>query len=123
MGGALTKSLILFALNWIDAQLTLIWVRSGVASEGNGLMNWLLKIGDGPFLLAKLAVGAFAAYVFYRCAHLTLARRGVQVALAVYCVLMAAHAATGMSALGWQTPLAVVTYITNVPHSLLTLLS
>ena len=37
--GALTKSLVLFALNWIDAQLTLIWVRSGVASEGNGLMN------------------------------------------------------------------------------------
>ena len=121
--GALTKSLALFALNWIDAQLTLIWVRSGVASEGNDLMNWLLKIGDAPFLLAKLAVGAFAAYVFYRCAHLPLARRGMQVALGVYCILMAAHAATGMSALGWHMPLTVVTYITNVPHSLLTLLS
>jgi len=121
--GALTKSLALFALNWIDAQLTLFWVRSGVASEGNGLMNWLLKIGDAPFLLAKLAVGAFAAYVFYRCAHLPLARRGMQVALAVYCVLMFAHAATGMSALGWHTPLTIVTYLTNVPHSLLTLFS
>jgi hypothetical protein len=121
--GALTKSLILFALNWIDAQLTLIWVRSGLASEGNGLMNWLLKIGDAPFLLAKLAVGAFAAYVFYRCAHLPLARRGLEVALVIYCVLMLAHAATGMSALGWQTPLAVITYLTNVPHTLVTLLS
>jgi hypothetical protein len=121
--GALTKSLALFALNWLDAQLTLFWVRAGVASEGNGLMNWLLKIGDGPFLLAKLAVGAFAAYVFYRCAHLTLARRGVQVALAIYCVVMAAHVATGMSALGWHTPLTIVTYLTNVPHSLLMLLS
>ncbi|HEX3085698.1 MAG TPA: DUF5658 family protein [Pyrinomonadaceae bacterium] len=121
--GALTKSLILFALNWIDAQLTLIWVRSGLASEGNGLMNWLLKIGDAPFLLAKLAVGAFAAYVFYRCAHLPLARRGLEVALIIYCVLMLAHAATGISALGWQTPLAVITYLTNVPHTLVTLLS
>src|SRR6185436_13174286 len=121
--GALTKSLALFALNWIDAQLTLFWVRSGIASEGNGLMNWLLKIGDAPFLLAKLAVGGFAAYVFYRCAHLTLARRGMQVALLVYCGLMLAHAATGMSALGWHTPLTIVTYLTNVPHSLLTLLS
>jgi hypothetical protein len=121
--GTLAKSLVLFALNWIDAQLTLIWVRSGVASEGNDLMNWLLKMGDTPFLVAKLAVGAFAAYVFYRCAHLTLARRGMQVALAVYGVLMLAHAATGMSALGWHTPLAVVTYLTNVPHELLTLLS
>jgi hypothetical protein len=121
--GALTKSLALFALNWIDAQLTLIWVRSGIASEGNGLMNWLLKIGDAPFLIAKLAVGAFAAYVFYRCAHLTLARRGVQIALGVYCLLMMAHVATGISALGWHTPLSVVTYLTNVPHTLLTLLS
>ena len=123
MGGALTKSLALFALNWIDAQLTLIWVRTGIASEGNSLMNWLLKIGDAPFLLAKLAIGAFAAYIFYRCAHLTLARWGAQVALGVYCALMVAHAATGISALGWHTPLAVVTYITNVPHALLTLLS
>jgi Domain of unknown function (DUF5658) len=119
--GVLTKSLVLFSLNWIDAQLTLIWVRAGIASEGNGLMNELLKIGDAPFLLAKLAVGAFAAYVFYRCAHLPLARRGLQVALAIYCLVMVAHLATGVSALGWHTPLAVVTYITNAPHSLLTL--
>src|SRR3954470_11402131 len=109
--GALTKSLVLFSLNWIDAQLTLIWVRAGVASEGNGLMNELLRIGDGPFLLAKLAVGAFAAYVFYRCAHLSLARRGVQIALGIYCALMVAHIATGVSALGWHAPLAVVTYL------------
>jgi hypothetical protein len=119
--GALTKSIVLFSLNWIDAQLTLFWVHSGIASEGNGLMNELLKIGDAPFLLAKLAVGFFAAYVFYRCSHLTLARRGMQIALIVYCVLMFAHAATGVSALGWHTPLAVVTYITNAPHALLTL--
>ena len=121
--GALTKSLVLFSLNWIDAQLTLIWVRAGVASEGNGLMNELLKIGDGPFLLAKLAVGAFAAYIFYRCAHLPLARRGMQAALAIYCLVMCAHAATGVSALGWHAPLAVVTYLTNAPHTLLTLLT
>ena len=121
--GALTKSLVLFSLNWIDAQLTLIWVRSGLASEGNAVMNELLKLGDAPFLLAKLSVGAFAAYVFYRCSHLTLAQRGMQLALIVYCVLMLAHAATGMSALGWHTPLAIVTYLTNVPHTLLTLLA
>jgi len=121
--GALTKSLVLFALNWIDAQLTLIWVRSGIASEGNGLMNQLLKIGDGPFLLAKLAVGSFAAYVLYRCAHLPLARRGMQVALMIYCALMFAHAATGLSALGWETPLALVTYLTDVPHTLLSSLN
>ena len=76
--GALSKSLVLFALNWIDAQLTLIWVRADIASEGNGLMSALLRIGDGPFLLVKLAIGAFAAYTLYKCSHLPLARRGMQ---------------------------------------------
>jgi hypothetical protein len=41
----------------------------------------------------------------------------------IYCALMFAHAATGMSALGWHTPLVLITYITNVPHTLLTLFS
>ena|SRR5256885_16918127 len=121
--GALTKSLLLFAMNWIDAQLTLIWVRSNIASEGNGLMSELLRIGNAPFLGFKLAVGAFAAYILYRCSHLPLARRGMQLVLTIYCALMIAHVATGISALGWHGPLALVTYITNVPHTLLTLFS
>jgi len=120
---ALAKSLLLFALNWLDAQLTLFWVHSNIASEGNGLMSQLLRIGDAPFLLVKLAIGAFAAYTLYRCAHLPLARRGMQLVLTIYAVLMLAHAATGMSALGWSEPLAMITYVTNVPYTLITLLS
>ena len=121
--GALAKSLLLFVLNWLDAQLTLFWVHSNIASEGNGLMSQLLQVGDAPFVLVKLAVGAFAAYTLYRCSHLPLARRGMQLVLTVYFALMLAHAATGMSALGWSEPLAMITYITNVPHLLLTLFS
>ena len=120
---ALAKSLLLFALNWIDAQLTLFWVHSNIASEGNGLMSQLLKVGDAPFLVVKLAIGAFAAYTLYRCAHLPLARRGMQLVLTIYAALMVAHAATGMSALGWPEPLAMITYVTNVPYALITLLS
>ena len=120
---ALAKSLLLFVLNWIDAQLTLFWVRSNIASEGNDLMNQLLKIGDAPFLLVKLAIGAFAAYTLYRCAHLPLARRGMQLVLTIYVALMVVHAATGMSVLGWSEPLAMVTYVTNMPYTLITLFS
>ena len=119
----LAKSILLFALNWIDAQLTLFWVHSNIASEGNGLMSQLLKVGDAPFLLVKLAIGAFAAYTLYRCAHLPLARRGMQLVLTIYAVLMLAHAATGMSALGWSGPLAMITYVSNVPYALITLFS
>ena len=121
--GALTKSLLLFVLNWLDAQLTLFWVHSNFASEGNGLMGELINIGDLPFMLVKLAVGAFAAYTLYRCSHLPLARRGMQLVLTIYGVLMLAHVATGMSALGWSGPLAMITFVTNAPYALLTLFS
>jgi len=121
--GSLAKSLLLFVLNWLDAQLTLFWVHSNIASEGNGLMSALLRVGDAPFMLVKLMVGAFAAYTLYRCSHLPLARRGMQLVLTIYLALMLAHAATGMSALGWSEPLTVVTYITNAPYVLLTLFS
>src|SRR6266576_1258302 len=121
--GALAKSVILFVLNWLDAQLTLFWVHSRLATEGNGLMSELLKAGDAPFLLVKVAIGAFAAYTLYRCSHLPLARRGMQLVLTVYVALMLVHAATGMSALGWSEPLAMITYFTNVPYTVISLLS
>ncbi len=121
--GALAKSIVLFGLNWIDAQLTLYWVHSNIASEGNGLMAQLMAIGDGPFLLAKLFIGAFAALTLYRFAHLPIARRGMQLVLTVYAVLMLAHVATGLSALGWSKPLAMVTFVTNIPSSFLAIFS
>jgi hypothetical protein len=121
--GALAKSLLLFVLNWLDAQLTLLWVHSNIATEGNGLMGQLLRVGDAPFMLVKLLVGAFAAYTLYRCSHLPLARRGMRLVLTIYAALMLVHAVTGMSALGWSQPLAAVNYMTNLPYALLTLFS
>lgn len=120
---ALTKSILLFSLNWLDAQLTIIWVRAEVATEGNGLMARLLEMGNAPFLAVKLLVGAFAAYIFYRCAHLKLARRGMAVTLCIYFGLMFVHAATGMSALGWQAPEMLIAYLGNLPNSLLAVFS
>ena len=121
--GALAKSVVLFALNWLDAQLTIFWVHSRLATEGNGLMSELLKAGDAPFLLVKVAIGAFAAYTLYRCSHLPLARRGMQLVLTVYVALMMVHAATGINALGWSRPEAMIGYVTNLPYALLTLFS
>jgi hypothetical protein len=121
--GALAKSIALFVLNWLDAQLTLFWVRTQIATEGNNLMAWLLDFGDAPFLLSKLAIGAFAAYVLYRCAHLSIARRGMKLVLTVYSALMLVHVATGLSALGWSQPLAVVTVVSDLPFTVLSFIS
>ncbi|HEX5707115.1 MAG TPA: DUF5658 family protein [Pyrinomonadaceae bacterium] len=105
---AFSKSLLLFGLNWLDAQLTLIWVRLGVATEGNGLMALLMEAGDAPFLAVKLTVGALAAYALYRWSHLAIARHGLHFVLALYLALMLVHAAAGAAALGFDAPLALI---------------
>jgi len=121
--GTLSKSILLFILNWLDAQLTLVWVRSNLATEGNGLMARLLNFGDNPFLFAKLAIGAFAAYILYRYSHLTLARRGMQVVLGIYFALMFVHAATGLSAIGWHGPETMIGYVASIPQAFASLFS
>jgi hypothetical protein len=120
---ALAKSILLFLLNWIDGQLTLYWVHTKAATEGNSLMDQLIRMGDVPFMFVKIAVGAFAAYVLFRCAHLPLARRGMQVVLSVYIGLMLVHAATGLSAIGWHGPEAVVGYLGHLPAAVFALFS
>ena len=98
--GRLSKSCLLFALNWLDAQLTLVWIQLNVATEGNALMARVLDHGELSFLGAKLLVGGFAAYILYRCAHVPMARHGLTIVLGIYALLMLVHAATGAVALG-----------------------
>src|SRR5260370_19301490 len=113
--GPFCKSLLLFELNWLDAQLTILWIRLNIATEANGLMARLLNQSEASFLLGKLAIGAFAAYILYRCAHLPVARRGMNLVLGIYVALMVLHAATGFSALGWESPSLVVGYFARLP--------
>ena len=93
-------TLLLFALNLLDALLTIVWVRSGVATEGNQMMAALLDIGNGPFLGVKVIIGLIAAFVLYRWGSRPLARYGLAIALAVYIGLMGVHLFTGLAAFG-----------------------
>ena len=94
-------TILLFALNLFDAVLTVLWVRTGVATESNQLMAGLLDIGNTPFLAAKIAVGAIAAIVLFKWGNRPLAKYGLAVALAVYIGLMGIHLFTGLSAFGY----------------------
>lgn len=96
----IAPTILLFGLNLLDALLTIVWVRSGVATEGNQLMAALLDIGNGPFLGVKIAIGLVAAVVLYRWGNRPLARYGLAVALAVYLGLMGIHVFTGLAAFG-----------------------
>ena len=91
---------LLFALNLLDALLTIVWVRSGVATESNQLMAALLDIGNGPFLFAKISMGLITAVVLLRWSKRPLARYGLAIALAVYVGLMGVHIFTGLTAFG-----------------------
>ena len=119
--GTLSKSCLLFVLNLLDAQLTLVWIRLNVATEGNALMAHMLSYGEWSFLGIKLVVGGFAAYVLYRCAHLPLAKYGLSVVLGIYVLLMVIHAATGCVALGWNAPINALAYLESLPNTFLSL--
>lgn len=119
--GKFSKSCLLFILNWLDAHLTLVWIRMNVATEGNALMAHILSYGEWSFIGIKLAVGGFAAFVLYRCAHLPLARYGLTVVLGVYVMIMAVHAATGCVALGWHAPINALAYLETLPNAFLSL--
>ncbi|HEY3038129.1 MAG TPA: DUF5658 family protein [Pyrinomonadaceae bacterium] len=115
--GALSKAILLFAMNWLDAQLTILWLRLNVATEGNGVMASLLNHSENSFLSVKLAIGALSAYILYRFAEIPIARRGMKVVLAIYIALMLVHVLTGFSALGWHAPAAVLTYFISLPRA------
>ena len=97
----LASTFLLFALNLLDALLTIVWVRNGVATEGNQLMASLLDIGNGPFLGVKIAIGPITAIVLFKWGNRRIARYGLAVALAVYLGLMGIHLFTGLSAFGY----------------------
>jgi hypothetical protein len=104
------ETFLLFALNLLDALLTVFWVRSGVATEANNLMATLLEIGDFSFLGAKIAIGTVTAIVLLRWGNRRLARYGVSLALAVYISLMGIHVLTGLTAFGYVSQ--------SLPHDL-----
>lgn len=101
------ETFLLFSLNLLDAILTIVWVRHGVATEGNHLMARLLDSGDFTFLAAKIAMGTITALVLLRWGNRKLARYGLTLALAVYISLMGIHVMTGLTAFGYVSQTAM----------------
>lgn len=108
------ETLLLFSLNLLDALLTIIWVRNGIATEGNQLLAPLLESSDEAFLAVKLAVGIAAAVVLLRFGDVPVAKYGVAFALTIYVSLMGIHAVTGLSALGYVDSASIEALIESV---------
>ncbi|QQS32512.1 MAG: hypothetical protein IPM50_12760 [Acidobacteriota bacterium] len=116
----IAPAVLLFGLNLLDALLTIVWVRSGVATEGNQLMAALLDIGDGTFLGVKIAVGLAAAVVLYKWSDRRLARYGLVISLAVYIGLMFIHLFTGLAAAGYVSN-AHITDLASLTDSIMSI--
>lgn len=108
------QSILLFALNLLDALLTIFWVRNGIATEGNQLMARLLDIGDLTFLSVKIAIGATAAFVLLLWGNRKIARYGVTVAIALYISLMGVHLYTGLSAAGIVSNASITNFFSGI---------
>ena len=92
---------ILFALNIIDALVTIMWIRSGVTTEGNYLMASVLDFGELPFFAVKIGMGIVTCGVLLYGSEYRLARVGARIALAAYSFAIASHILTGFAAKGY----------------------
>ena len=95
------ETALLFALNAFDAFLTLLWVNTGMATEGNHLMANILSLSDATFLGVKITLGAVAAIVLYIFGDRALARNGLTAVLSLYIGLFGIHVFTGLTAFGY----------------------
>jgi hypothetical protein len=95
------ETFLLFGLNMLDALLTLIWVRTGTASEANDLMASFLEVGDYAFFLVKLGMGTITAIVLLKYGYKPIAKPLVTFAVTVYVCLMGVHLLTGLAAFGY----------------------
>lgn len=111
------ETALLFALNAFDAFLTLFWVNTGIATEGNHLMANILTLSDTTFLGVKIFLGATAAIVFYLFGDRPLARNGLTGVLSLYIGLFGIHVVTGLTAFGY-VPASLVFEVGSLPTAL-----
>ena len=92
---------LLFALNIVDAVITIMWVRNGWATEGNYLMAAALDFGEAPFMLIKLGMGVVTAAVLLYGSQYRLAQIGTRIGLAAYSIAIVSHVLTGFAVKGY----------------------
>jgi hypothetical protein len=93
--------LLLFALNIVDAIITIIWVRNGLATEGNYVMATILDHGELSFLAIKLGMGVVTAAVLLYGSEYRLAKIGARLGLVAYSVAIVSHILTGFAVSGY----------------------
>lgn len=83
---------ILF-LSLLDLAMTIGWIESGQATEGNPVMAYLLTIGGYPlFAVVKVWLVGAGVWLLDRFWHNPLARGGAWIAILAYAWIVGYHA-------------------------------
>jgi hypothetical protein len=89
----------LFVLNFLDAILTLVWIQVGFATEANPIMDAVMKIHPGLFLLAKVALVSACLGILWAHRSRALARFCSVFGFSVYSMVIVYHVVGGIATL------------------------
>lgn len=78
-------------LNLLDAIFTLIYTRTGLATESNPLMDQVLGSSPVLFMISKLALVSLGVLLLWRLRHHRAARFGLVATSTAYVVLLGYH--------------------------------
>ncbi len=87
---------VLFALNAVDALMTLLAVRLGVATEANPIMAAALEVGEPMFLASKMIIVGLGCLVLWLARRRRIAQIGACVCVAAYSAIALVHVWTGV---------------------------
>lgn len=91
---------LILVFNIVDAILTSLWVSSGIATEGNPVMDAAIQHGYGPFVLGKVALVGLGVGLLYRHRHERFARMALVPAALLYSFVMGNHFGIGVMVSG-----------------------
>lgn len=83
---------LIFLLNIIDALLTAVWIRSGIANEANPVMSYLISQGIATFVITKVLCVLVAVTILWNFRALFFARVVSIFALVVMMAVIIYHA-------------------------------
>lgn len=81
----------LLVLNLIDAVLTLVWVRAGLAREANALMRELVNHHAVAFIVVKLALVSIGSWFLWSRRHHAVAVVSIFIAFLAYYLILLYH--------------------------------
>ena len=81
----------IFIANLIDAYLTLKWINIGIATEANPIMDYLLDMGGGWFVIGKVFAISIACFILWNLRNFKSAKIVALLACLLYISIIIFH--------------------------------